>query len=169
MMKKIKCKTPMTLDEAIKHCEEVAKEQEELYVLCPGSESEYLNTIYCDGTKDCKVLTNGKDKGCLKCAKEHRQLAEWLEELKMYKSLAPRELISEKQKNDRVIEYSKGFDYGFKIGYNKAIDDFLKNLYKIGECIDFDWEDMHKLAELLKELKQLREQRNMIEDSYKLL
>lgn len=148
----------MTLDEAIKHAEEVAKEQEELYGLCPGSESEYLNKIYCDGTKDCKVLTNGKDKGCLKCAKEHRQLAEWLEELKMYKSLAPRELISEKQKNDRVIEYSKGFDYGFKTGYNKAIDDFLKNLYKIGEYRDFDWEDMHKLAEWLKELKQLREQ-----------
>lgn len=65
----------MTLDEAIKHCEEVAKEQEELYGLCPGSESEY-------GTKDCKVLTNGKDKGCLKCAKEHRQLAKWLRDYK---------------------------------------------------------------------------------------
>ena len=72
----------MTLDEAIKHCEEVAKEQEELYGLCPGSESEYLNKIYCDGTKDCKVLTNGKDKGCLKCAKEHRQLAKWLRDYK---------------------------------------------------------------------------------------
>lgn len=56
------------------------------------------------------------------------QLAEWLEELKMYKSLAPRELVSQKQKNDRVIEYSKGFDYGFKTGYNKAIDDFAKKL-----------------------------------------
>lgn len=72
----------MTVDEAIKHCEEVAKEQEELYGLCPGSESEYLNIIYCDGTKDCKVLTNGKDKGCLKCAKEHRQLAKWLRDYK---------------------------------------------------------------------------------------
>ena len=58
--------------------------------------------------------------------KQHDQLAEWLEELKMYKSLAPRELVSEKQKNDRATEYSKGFDYGFKTGYNKAIDDFVK-------------------------------------------
>lgn len=41
---------------------------------------------------------------------EAQQLAEWLEELKMYKSLAPRELVSEKQKNDRAIEYNKGFD-----------------------------------------------------------
>ena len=33
---------------------------------------------------------------------------------------------------------------------NKAIDDFLKKLYKIGEHRDFDWEDMYKLAEQLK-------------------
>lgn len=33
---------------------------------------------------------------------------------------------------------------------NKAIDDFLKNLYKIGERRDFDWEDMYNLAEQLK-------------------
>ena len=56
----------------------------------------------------------------------HEQIAEWLEELKMYKSLAPRELVSQKQKNNRVIEYSKGFDYDFNTGYNKAIDDFVK-------------------------------------------
>ena len=63
---------------------------------------------------------------CDKCVQESRQLVEWLEELKMYKSLAPRELVSEKQKNDRAIEYSKGFDYGFNTGYNKAIDDFVR-------------------------------------------
>ena len=40
----------MTLDEAIKHAEEVAKQNEE--------------------------------KRCCKCAEEHRQLAEWLKELK---------------------------------------------------------------------------------------
>ena len=33
---------------------------------------------------------------------------------------------------------------------NKAIDDFLKKLYKIGEHRDFDWEDMYELAEQLK-------------------
>ena len=33
---------------------------------------------------------------------------------------------------------------------NKAIDDFIKNLYKIGEYRDFDWEDMYELAEQLK-------------------
>ena len=73
----------MTIDEVIKHCKEVEKEQEELYRICPASESEML---HCHGTKDCRVLKNGKNKGCKKCAEEHRQLAEWLEELKDYRN-----------------------------------------------------------------------------------
>lgn len=63
----------MTIDEVIRHCEEVAKEQEGLYIICPASESEMS---HCDGTKDCRTLKNGKNKGCQKCAEEHRQLAE---------------------------------------------------------------------------------------------
>ena len=120
----------MTLDEAIEYEKESLQHCKRM-----------LEEIYEDNLEN-KILKFE--------VKQHDQLAEWLEELKMYKSLAPRELVSEKQKNDRTIEYSKGFDYGFKTGYNKAIDDFLKNLYKIGEHRDFDWEDMYKLAEQLK-------------------
>ena len=69
----------MTLDEAIKYAEEMATEQDELYRFCPASESGLL---HCYGDKDCAVLKNGKDKGCQKCAKEYRQLVEWLKELK---------------------------------------------------------------------------------------
>ena len=97
----------MTLDEAIAHAREVAEEQRKA----------------CDLAWVWDNPDNIK-----KCAEEHEQLAEWLEELKMYKSLAPRELVSEKQKNDRAIEYNKGFDYGFKTGYNKAIDDFANRI-----------------------------------------
>ena len=68
---------------------------------------------------------------CDKCVQESKQLVEWLEELKMYKSLTPRELVSQKQKNDRAIEYSRGFNYGFNTGYNKAIDDFAEKATKI--------------------------------------
>lgn len=53
----------MTIDEAIKHCLEVAEKNEQLY----------KHPIYC-----------GEDfmKYYLKCATDHRQLAEWLTELK---------------------------------------------------------------------------------------
>ena len=69
----------MTIDEAIKREEKMAEKQEELYRFCPASESEFF---HCDGTKDCRSLKDGENKGCLKCAKEQRQLAEWLKELK---------------------------------------------------------------------------------------
>lgn len=61
----------MTIDEAIKHCEEVAKKKE----------------------KECKWISGSEDAGMngalaktyAECAKEHRQLAKWLTELKAYK------------------------------------------------------------------------------------
>ena len=122
----------MTLDEAIEHVIEVAKEQKLRSGICTTNDNE------CD-----------KFSSCIKCAEEHEQLAEWLEELKMYKSLAPRELVSEKQKNDRAIEYNKGFDYGFNTGYNKAIDDFAEKMkYEYGS--DEIHETIDEIAEQLK-------------------
>lgn len=53
----------MTIDEAIKHCEEVAEENE----------------------KNAKSINNIYKKSCLECASEHRQLAKWLRDLKEYK------------------------------------------------------------------------------------
>ena len=126
----------MTLDEAIEHVIEVAKEQKLRSGICTTNDNE------CD-----------KFSSCIKCAEEHEQLAEWLEELKMYKSLAPRELVSVKQKNDRTIEYSKGFDYGFKTGYNKSIDDLLGGMNQITynlQDADELFEKICDLAELLK-------------------
>ena len=62
----------MTLDEAIKHCEEVAEAEERIAKLhqrpdrgVKGSGKRYLS--------------------CIECANDHRQLAEWLKELKDYK------------------------------------------------------------------------------------
>ena len=51
----------MTLDEAIKHCEEV-----------------HLKLI-------AEYIMNG-DLDCKECAEEHRQLAEWLKELQTLRS-----------------------------------------------------------------------------------
>ena len=65
----------MTLEEAIKHSEEVVEENEKEFSLCPYPSQD------CNGTQDCRCLENGEGKGCLKCAAEHRQLAAWLREL----------------------------------------------------------------------------------------
>lgn len=61
----------LELESAIKHCEEVAERQE----------------------TNAKSLENGDDfdksliTNCLECAREHRQLAEWLRELKKYRTI----------------------------------------------------------------------------------
>ena len=125
----------MTLDEAIEYEKESLQHCKRM-----------LEEIYEDNLEN-KILKFE--------VKQHEHLAEWLEELKLYKSLAPRELVSEKQKNDRVIEYSKGFDYGFNIGYNKALDDIV---IKIKERVGMDWEwdfmFIEQIAEQLKEGEQ---------------
>ena len=59
----------MTLDEAIKHCEEVAEKQENNAKGC-NSFDEWTETEYYDKEK------------CLQCAADHRQLAEWLTDYK---------------------------------------------------------------------------------------
>ena len=57
----------MTLDEAIKHAEEVAEEKEKnAYNLYDAQKYE-------------------ESRECIWCAEEHRQLAEWLKELKAYR------------------------------------------------------------------------------------
>ena len=70
----------MTLNEAIKHCEEVAEENEEIY--------KAHCRIYSK-----EVVEKYPSPPCKKCAKEHRQLAEWLKELKQLKE---QELILDK-------------------------------------------------------------------------
>ena len=62
----------MTLDEAIKHAENVALNRENgLYdAIALGGQNPSQEEI----------------DECMKCAEEHRQLAAWLKELKMYKS-----------------------------------------------------------------------------------
>ena len=93
----------MTLDEAITHAREVASEQKRRSGACVQNDSE------CD-----------KFSTCLKCAEEHEQLAEWLEELKFLKQW----------KSDIMDEFCKhdvsSFEELVTNARNKAIDDFVK-------------------------------------------
>jgi len=97
----------MTLDEAIKHAEEVAEEQDKL----------------------CKVNDsfNFSQPKWEKCADEHRQLAEWLKELKQLKEQKPCEdAISRtyllKKFEDRFIELQKAHQKEKQLGINWCIN-----------------------------------------------
>lgn len=67
----------MTLEEAIKHAEEVAKGNED-------SAKEYYRIANLEYHPNKKEAENAYVK-CMECHKEHRQLAEWLKELKKYR------------------------------------------------------------------------------------
>lgn len=84
----------MTLDEAIKHAEEVANDME----LC-----------------------------CKECAEEHRQLAEWLKELKQLREQTDGDLISRQSvitmlnKIECAVEDGDGFQFNEWVEYAKDI------------------------------------------------
>ena len=71
----------MTIDEVIKHCEEVAEKQE----ITAKSNLMEIDKIKADGI--LRLYDADEYESCMKCASEHRQLAEWLKELKQSRAI----------------------------------------------------------------------------------
>ena len=90
----------MTIDEAIAHAREVAEIQRN---------NDKLN-------KTLGVISPYYNEDCIKCAEEHEQLADWLEELKKRRS----------------EDYGYMADIHQSIGYRKALDDIKEELMKNG-------------------------------------
>ena len=70
----------MTIEEAIKHCEEVA-EQNEISAITYKNCKEIKTNMY------EKLTAEKAENDCRECAADHGQLAEWLRELKEAKKL----------------------------------------------------------------------------------
>jgi hypothetical protein len=77
----------MTLDEAIKHCEEVAEEQNKLCERCDRASGYSRSHNEAIRTSDAKQHE--------KCSQDFRQIAGWLKELKAYKEQEPYKAESE--------------------------------------------------------------------------
>ena len=88
----------MTLDEAIKHCEEVAEENDYSAVLFRQKKevSRFLE----------KAEAENAENECRECAAEHRQLAEWLKELKERRATGAHNVKRGKWTGDEVIQCS---------------------------------------------------------------
>lgn len=85
----------MTLDEAIVHEKELAKEI-------------YIEAMLCHANPD-----DGKLDGCINDGRYHERIAEWLEDLKR------------RMEYDDELMGSGALKNAYKSGYNKAIDDFV--------------------------------------------
>lgn len=100
----------MTLDEAIKLCEEVAEEQD----MKAGFETDYQTYS----------MSEVERERCRECASEHRQLAEWLRELQIY-----RKKLTE---IEAAVDFYKGCEscQGFR---EYPTDKFVEDLVRILE------------------------------------
>ena len=86
----------MKLDEAIVHAREVAERNRNQYKNCPSDRTDIRHQT------------------CEECAKEHDQLAEWMEELKQYRAIGTPDgcrAAVEKQKTKKPKENEDKF-YG---------------------------------------------------------
>lgn len=92
----------MTIDEAITHARESAKNERKIFDKC-NPKNNYA----------CKLCI--KTRTCLERAEEHEQLAEWLEELVMLRL-------------DSCMIHMPERLHLVENGYNKAIDDFAEKL-----------------------------------------
>ena len=110
----------MTIDEAIKHCIEVAEKQE---IIAKS------NIMEIDKTEDDGVLRlydADEYETCMKCASEHRQLAEWLKELKQLKYVLSYELNGVKEK----IKAKEKYDVNLSV-YKGCLEDFMQFVFDI--------------------------------------
>ena len=107
----------MTIDEAITKEKENAEKLRK--IIETGYDGEIsIEALFCDDTSAIKEAYERFEN----CAKEHEQLAEWLEELKFIRQW----------KSDVMDEFCKydcnSVEEARNNGYNKALDDFKKIL-----------------------------------------
>ena len=121
----------LTLDEAIKHCEEVA-EQKDL-------ESGF------DTDNERYTMTDNERADCKECADEHRQLGEWLRELKQFKEQEPcKDAISRAEALEVIKQMDIPEDMIIHIGVEIGTLPPATPKRKVGEWIKknndyFDW------------------------------
>lgn len=100
----------MTIDEAIAHAREVAKRRMAEYENHYDKDTHYYPTQ------------------CKKCAEEHIQLAEWLEELKQYRVIGTPEECRAAERNSEKTRIIDGITEC--CGYDFGIDAFQRELSK---------------------------------------
>lgn len=130
----------MTIDEKI------AKEKEEAKRLRKIIETGYdgeisIEEIFCDDTDAIKEAYERFEN----CAKRHEQYSEWFEELKALKNGL----------NIKCDNLNDALEKGRKIGYCKAIDDFLEKInYTAYTPVCVDCMTKNQIIEIAEQLKE---------------
>lgn len=127
----------MSIDEAIQKENNIAKENQKIVDTQIVFDDVSLSQLYCDDTEVIEEhLSNYR-----KCAEYHKNIAEWLEELKCYKN-----------DNDFSVYADRIHKIAFNSGYNKALDDFVNACKEDISCQTFGLHinGIERIAEQLK-------------------
>lgn len=120
----------LTLEDAISHAKEVAEKNYR------GADFESIDSV------DDDIKAN-----CIKCAEEHEQLAEWLEELKSYKDLDEQGLLVRLPcKVGTEVYYILGIPNKTPCAIDKCVFG-LSDIDKIGESLFLTREEAEKKLE----------------------
>lgn len=120
----------LTLEDAISHAKEVAEKNYR------GADFESIDSV------DDDIKAN-----CIKCAEEHEQLAEWLEELKSYKDLDEQGLLVRLPcKVGTEVYYILGIPNKTPCTIDKCVFK-LSDIDKIGESLFLTREEAEKKLE----------------------
>lgn len=118
----------LTLDKAIKHCLEVAEQKEHDSITTTGDHE----------------LDIAMKEGCIQCAADHRQLAEWLMEYKDLKAeqndqyVFIHELMSELKEAKRLLKLAIEDIYNARRGFSCKICDMPKNDIDVEKRCEID-------------------------------
>lgn len=123
----------LTLEDAIAHAKEVAEKNYR------GADFESIDSV----NDDIKA-------NCIKCAEEHEQLAEWLEELKSYKDAEEQGfLVRLPCKVGTEVYYILGIPNKMPCTIDKCVFE-LSDVHKIGESLFLTREEAEKKLEEMK-------------------
>ena len=134
----------MTLDEAIQRENKIAEENQKIVDTQIVFDDVSISELYCDDTEVIEEhLSNYR-----KCAEYHKQITDWLEELKSYIEIG-------------TVEECRNSILDIQKAYNKAIDDFVAEIEKeydndycpnVSDYLDYEISirDLFKIAEQLK-------------------
>ena len=136
----------LSSDEAI--AREKANAEKLRKIIETGYDGEIsIEALFCDDTSAIKEAYERFEN----CAEEHEQLADWFEELKALKNGL----------NIKCDNLNEALEKGKKIGYNKAIDDFIRKCEMesrviLDEIIHLSYyglsmRELQRIAEQLKE------------------
>ena len=113
-----------------------------------------LSQLYCDDTEVIEEhLENYK-----KCAEYHKQLAEWLEELKDYRDKNKMVVRVDVENMDSIKDKIEELSRYAENQYNKAIDDFIRKCEMESRVILDEITNLSYYGLSIRELQRIAEQ-----------